>query len=117
MNPALTFLILLGAAVLDAIDAARTMANVPEWEFVVEFVLGGTTGAPRYGGGKVPLSALAIGAFDGPHVIGRIEELPVRFPRIPYRSRADRETVLNLVWADLVDAMGRPRTKGAIKLL
>jgi hypothetical protein len=110
---------LLGAylSVLDAVDTARTMANVPEWEFAVEFVLDGITGAPRHGGGKVPLGALAIGQFNGPLELGRIEELPVRFPPIPYRSRADRETVLNLVWADLVDAMGGPRTKGAIKLL
>ena len=110
---------LLGAylSVLDAIDTARTMANVPEWEFAVEFALDGITGAPRHGGGKVPLGALAIGAFNEPREMGRIEELPVRFPRIPYRSRADRETVLNLVWADLVDAMGGPRGDGVIKLL
>jgi hypothetical protein len=110
---------LLGAylSVLDAIDTARTMANVPQWEFAVEFVLSGITGAPRHGGGKVPLGALAIGAFDALLEMGRIEELPVRFPRIPYRSRADRESVLNLVWADMIDAMGGPRSNGTIKLL
>jgi len=110
---------LLGAylSVLDAVDTARTMAGVPEWEFAVEFVLDGITGAPRHGGGKVPLGVLAIGRFNEPYEMGRIEELPVRFPRIPYRSRADRETVLNLVWADLVYAMGGPRDDGVIKLL
>jgi hypothetical protein len=110
---------LLGAylSVLDAVDTARTRANVPEWEFAVEFVLDGITGAPRHGGGKVPLGALAIGTFNEPRELGRIEELPVRFPRIPYRCRADREKVLNLIWADLVDAMGGPRTNGTIKLL
>jgi hypothetical protein len=109
----------LGAylSVLDAIDTARTMANVPRWEFAVEIVLYGTTGVPRHGGGKVPLGALAIGAFNEPRELGRIEELPVRFPRIPYRSRADRESVMNLVWADMVDAMGGPRSNGTIKLL
>jgi hypothetical protein len=110
---------LLGAylSVLDTVDTVRTMAGVPEWEFAVEFVLDGITGAPRQGGGKVPLGALAIGKFNEPYELGRIEELPVRFPRIPYRSRADREAVLNLVWADLVDAMGGPRGDGVIKLL
>jgi len=93
------------------------MANVPQWEFAVEFVLCGITGAPRHGGGKVPLGALAIGAFDGLLEMGRIEELPVRFPRIHYRSRADRESVLNLVWADMIDAMGGPRSNGTFKLL
>jgi Putative DNA-binding domain len=104
-------------SVLDAVDTARTMASVPQWEFALEFVLDGVTGAPRHGGGKVPLGALAIGAVNEPRELGRIEELPVRFPRIPYRSRTDRETVLNLVWADMVDAMGGPRSDGAIKLL
>jgi hypothetical protein len=109
---------LLGAylSVLDVVDTARTMAGVPEWEFAVEFVLDGSTGAPRAGGGKVPLGALAIGRFNEPFEMGRIGELPVRFPPIPYRSRADREDVLNLVWADLVDAMGGPRGDGRITL-
>ena len=80
-------------------------------------MLDGATGAPRQGGGKAPLGALVIGAIDGSQEFGRIKELPMRFPRIPYRSRADREPVLNLVWADLVDAKGGPRTNDAIKLL
>jgi hypothetical protein len=56
----------LGAylSVLDAVNAARTMAGVPEWEFAVEFVLDGTTGAPRHGSGKVPLGTLTIGKFN-----------------------------------------------------
>ena len=109
---------LLGAylSALDAVDTARTMAGVPEWEFAVEFVLDGTTGANRHGGGKVPLGALSIGRLNEPFEMGRIEELPVTFPRIPYRSRADRENVLNLVWADLIDAMGGPRGDGRITL-
>jgi hypothetical protein len=78
---------LLGAylAVLDAIDRARSMADTPEWEFAIEFVLDGTTGAPRAGGGKVRLGALSIGTFH-PYDSLRIEELPVRLPRIPYRK-------------------------------
>jgi hypothetical protein len=110
---------LLGAylSVLDTVDTVRTMGGVPEWEFAVEFVLDGITGAPRHGGGKIPLGALSIGAFNEPRELGRIEELPVRFPRVPYRSRAERETVLNLVWADLIDALGGPRGDGRIALL
>jgi hypothetical protein len=104
-------------SVLDAVDTVRTMANVPKWEFAVELILDGITGAPRHGGGKVPLGALAIGRFNEPYEMGRIEELPVRFPRIPYRNRADREPVLNLILADLVDAMGGPRGDRRIRLL
>jgi hypothetical protein len=38
--------------VLGAIDTARSMANVPEWEFAIEFTLDGTAGAPRLTAGK-----------------------------------------------------------------
>jgi hypothetical protein len=54
-----------------------------------------------------------LNGFNEPYEMGRIEELPVRFPRIPYRSRRDREAVLNLVFANLIE----PRGNGAIKLL
>jgi hypothetical protein len=110
---------LLGAylSVLDAVDTARIMANAPGWEFAVEFILDGITGAPRHGGGKVPLGELRIGGLSVPQEIGRIDELPTRFPRVPYRSRADREIVLNFMWADLIDAMGGPRTNEVITLL
>ena len=109
---------LLGAylSVLDAIDTARSMSNAPEWEFAVEFTLDGTTGAPRAGGGKVRLGALSIGTFH-PHNSLKIEELPVRFPRVSYRSRDDREAILSLVLADLIDASGDPRDNLPLKLL
>jgi len=57
---------LLGAylSVLGSIDTARSMANVPEWEFAIEFTLDGTTGLPDAGGGKVRLGALSIGWFE-----------------------------------------------------
>jgi hypothetical protein len=102
---------LLGAylSVLDAIGRARSMANVPEWDFAIEFTLDGTTGAPRVGGGKVSLGALSIGWFGFPYSTSQIEELPVRFPRIPYRNQRDRETVLQMVLNDLIDAAGGPR--------
>jgi hypothetical protein len=98
---------LLGAylAVLHVIDIARSMASVPDWEFAIEFALDGLTGAPRHGGGRVPLSALSVAGFNGFHTM-RIEELPVRFPRIPYRSRGERESIINTVLDDLGDAAG-----------
>jgi hypothetical protein len=109
---------ILGAylCVLEAIDTARSMASVPEWEFAIEFTLDGTTGAPRAGGGKVRLGALSIGTFH-PHNSLLIEEFPVSFPRIPYRNQRDRETNLNLVLADLIDAAGGPRDNLSLKLL
>ena len=93
------------------------MANVPEWEFAIEFALDGTTGAPRAGGGKVRLGALSIAGFGFPHSTSQIEELPVKFPRIPYRNQAERETILNLVLADIIDAAGGPRESLYLKLL
>ena len=109
---------LLGAylSILDAIDTARSIANVPEWEFAIEFTLDGTTGGPRFGGGKVPLGALSIATFHSANSL-RIEELPIRFPRIPYRSKDDREVILNLVLAGLIDAAGGPRDNLSLKLL
>jgi len=92
------------------------MANVPEWEFAIEFTLDGTTGGPRFGGGKVPLDALSIATFHPANSL-RIEELPVRFPRVPYRNQRDRETILNIVLADLIDAAGGPRESLSLKLL
>jgi hypothetical protein len=61
-------------------------AKMPEWEFAVEFTLDGTTGVPCAGGDKVHLGALSIGTFH-PYNSLKIEELPVAFPRVPYRSR------------------------------
>lgn len=92
------------------------MANVPEWEFAIEFTLDGTSGAPCAGGGKVRLGALSIGTFHSYHSL-RIEELPVRFPRIPYRNQGDREVILNVVLDDLIDAAGGPRQDLRIKLI
>jgi hypothetical protein len=104
-------------SVLDAIDTARAMANVPEWEFAVEFTLDGTTGLPGADGRKVRLGALSIGAFNDPHSKSLIEELPVGFPRIPYWNRRDREMILNIVLNDLIDAAGGPRGSLSLKLL
>jgi len=110
---------LLGAylSVLEAVDTARAKSNVPEWEFAIEVVLDGITHTPRHGGGMVPLGAVAFGAFDRPYEVFRVDELPVKFPRVPHRSSQDREAVLNLFLADLIDAGGGPRDNLAIKLL
>lgn len=109
---------LLGSylAVLDAIDRARSMAGVPEWEFVIEFFLDGTTGTPGAGGGKIRLGELTMKAFFDPFSPRKIDELPVKFPRISYRSQGDREAVLHLVLQDIIDASGGPRGEVPFKL-
>jgi hypothetical protein len=53
--------------------------------------------------------------FSTQHI--SIEELPVKFPRIPYRNQAEREKILNLVLADIIDAAGGPRESLYLKLL
>ncbi len=92
------------------------MAEVPDAEFGIEFAIDGLTGAPRHGGGRVPLATLAIGGFNDTASSVRISELPIKFPRIPYRGREDREIVINLVLDDLVDAAGEPRSAPPLKL-
>jgi hypothetical protein len=107
---------LLGAylSVLDSIDTSRSMANAPDWEFAIEFALGGLREVPQMmgvsiGGARMPLATLSLRGFNGTHTTSKIEELPIRFPRIPYRNPGDRENVINLVLNDLIDAAGDPR--------
>jgi hypothetical protein len=109
---------ILGAylSVLDTIDTMRMMASVPDWEFAIEFALDGLTVTPRAGGGRVPLGDLALGGFNDTNSSVRISELPVSFPRIPYRSRDAREAVINIVLNDLMDAAGEPRNAPPLKL-
>jgi len=104
-------------SVLDSIDRTRMMAEFPDWEFAIEFALDGLTGAPRHGGGRVPLAALSLGGFNDIHSSAKIGELPIGFPRIPYRSRQDREAIINTVLNDLIDAAGDPRNAEPLKLL
>jgi len=109
---------LLGAylSVLDSIDAARAMAEVPDWEFDVEFAIDGLTGAPRFGGGRVPLAALSLGGFNNTHSPVKIGELPRKFPRLRYRSRREREVAINTLLNDLIDASGERRNAEPLKL-
>ena len=108
---------ILGAylAVLDAIDRARAMAEVPDWEFEVEFAIDGLTGAPRLGGGRVPLTELSFGLFS-PMYTAKIGELPRRFPTVRYRARKDREDAINTAFNDLIDASGGPRNRDPLKV-
>jgi hypothetical protein len=108
---------LLGSylAVLDCIDAARTMAEVPDWEFEIECALDGLTGAPRFGGGRIPLTELIVGVFaDG--FTSRIRELPRTLPPARYVVRSERETSINTFFNDLIDASGERRTHEPLRL-
>jgi hypothetical protein len=109
----------LGAylAVLDAIDRSRTIAEVPDWEFAIEFALDGLTGAPRFGGGRVPLAELSFGLFNPGYGAAKIGELPRVFPTVLYRARADREDAINTVFNDLIDASGGPRNQDPLMVI
>jgi len=45
-----------------------------------------------------------------------IEESPVTFSCIHYRNESDRDTILNIVLGDLIDAAGGPRESPSLKL-
>jgi hypothetical protein len=108
---------LLGSylAVLDSIDAARTIAEVPDWEFQIEFALAGLTGAPRLGGGRVPLSELSVGVFAYGFT-SKIRELPRTLPQVRYNARDERQATINAFFNDLIDASGDPRNHEPLKL-
>ncbi len=53
---------------------------------------------------QTPLPALVIGTWGTQKIC--VPDLPVRFPRLPSRSRADEETILNVIARDLLDAAG-----------
>ena len=92
------------------------MAEVPDWEFAIEFAIDGLTGAPRHGVGRVPLPVLSLGGFNNTHSSVKLGELPIRFPRIPYRTRRDREATINIVLNDLIDAAGDRRNAEPLRL-
>jgi hypothetical protein len=85
-------------SVIDLIDKVRSLADVPDWEFAIEF-------------------ALDINGVTPPNVIKIVRQrihtssiqLPVIFPRIPYRNRSERDEILNLFADDLGDAAGDRR--------
>jgi hypothetical protein len=109
----------LGAylAVLDAIDSARTLAEVPDWEFVIEFALDGLTGTPRFGGGRVPLTELVFGLFNPGYGTAKIGEIPRKFPTVVYRAKGERDDAINTIFNDLMDASGGPRNPDPLKLV
>jgi hypothetical protein len=46
------------------------------------------------------------GVIYNPSSTIQIADVPIIFPRIPSRSRSDREEIINLVLRDLLDAAG-----------
>jgi len=102
----MTWLLGYYLAVMDLIDGMRSLAGVPDWEFAIEFALDGLVDLPGTGIGAAMLPAVKItrGSFDVSDI-----RLPVKFPRIPYRNRSDRDEILNLFYDDLGDAAGDRR--------
>jgi hypothetical protein len=49
---------------------------------------------------------LVLGVIYNPSSTIQIADVPIIFPRIPSRSRSDREEIINLVLRDLLDAAG-----------
>jgi hypothetical protein len=108
---------LLGSylAVIDCIDTARKMAEVPDWEFQIEFALDGLTGAPRFGGGRIPLTELSVGVFAYSFT-SKISELPRTLPPARYSAQNERETIINSFFNDLIDASGEQRNHDPLRL-
>jgi hypothetical protein len=75
----------------------RSIVDVPDWEFAIElgFAARALTG-PN----------LVLGVIYKPSSTIEIADVPIIFPRIPSRSRLDREEIINLVLRDLLDAAG-----------
>lgn len=86
--------------VLDYVDWMRSVADAPDWEFAIELGL-----EVRALSGP----ALVLGVSYNPGVNVAIADVPITFPRIPYRSRSDREDIFNLANRDLLDAAGEQR--------
>lgn len=84
-------------SVLDYVDWMRSIVDVPDWEFAIElgFAARALTG-PN----------LVLGVIYKPSSTIEIADVPIIFPRIPSRSRLDREEIINLVLRDLLDAAG-----------
>jgi hypothetical protein len=101
---------ILGAilTILRLTDWIRGLAAAPEWEFALEIALDGITAAPAPPDARVTLSALALCDLNLGHFreMRSLSGLPIRFPRLAVRSRADEEDVINTVWGDLNNASG-----------
>jgi hypothetical protein len=95
-------------SVVELIDRTRSLADVPDWEFAIEFALDIS--------GATPPRAVKIarGSFDVSTI-----SLPVSFPRIPYRNRSERDRIINLFYDDLGDAAGdqRPAQPAPLRIL
>jgi len=95
-------------AVTDVIDWVRATADVPDWEFAIAFALDGLI---DYHVETAMLPAIKI-VLDDLYV--SLIHLPVKFPRVPYRNRADREILFNLFFNDLFDAAGERRNAHSV---
>ncbi len=88
--------------VLQLTDWLRGLAGAPEWEFAIELELNGLSAPTPVG--QVHLRSLVIHVFGGTI---QVPDAPLVFPRLPTRSRADHEAIINQVCRDLVDAAGQ----------
>jgi Putative DNA-binding domain len=97
---------ILGAVllVIDVAEWFRSRAEVPEWEYAIEFEL--QTREPR--------TLLRIAPF-GHHETVDISA-PLLFPRIAWQAIGEKEDVLNLVFQDVLDAGGERQEWPRIKL-
>jgi hypothetical protein len=92
--------------VLDRVDWMRSFAEAPDWEFAIELGLA-VRGLPNQG--------LVLGVIYNPETTIEIADVPITLPRIPFRSRSDRENItdreniINLILRDLLDSAGEPR--------
>jgi hypothetical protein len=84
-------------SVLDYVDWMRSVAGAPDWEFGIEV---------GFAGRALTRPNLVLGVIYDPSLTIQIADVPIIFPRIPSRSRSDREEIINLVLRDLLDATG-----------
>jgi hypothetical protein len=75
----------------------RSLAEAPDWEFAVELGL-----AVRAAPEQNPILA----QVHNPYLAIEIADVPLTLPRIPYRTRSDREEIINMVVRDLRDSAG-----------
>jgi hypothetical protein len=87
-------------SVLDRVGWIRSFAEASDWEFAVELGL-----AVR----GLPHRELVFGVLHNPGTTVDIADVPITFPRVPFRSHSDREKIINLVLRDLLDSAGELR--------
>jgi schlafen family protein len=88
-------------SVLDYVDWIRSVADAPDWEYAIEV---GFSARP------LPCPNVVLGVTHNPSMRPiEIADVPITFPRIPFRSRSEREDMINLVLRDVLDAAGEQR--------